>query len=426
MTLYHKNALIIFSVFLMIAALFAGGSQLDRWASSFLKEPAGYFASAYEQRIFDHFRRKFPRATVKSVVPLGNDLQLDLLLPAPYQLLIVRDADYRVKSVRRRVGIAQSDAPNPADGSEWLGQLFYRIDAGDTAALLDFLFFQDIGIRYGASATRSTIARSLISDFPQTINPLDIHIRQAESRLEIRFTTARTAECLITLPLNRADPRPVDELQEQLLKKIEQAAQVKAGVGSHRSGFQEHRELLVPYLTDKVPQLLAIRYQRDESGKLRPQLQWTDSGDALLMMNNVLPVNYYGESSAGIGQWDGGKKLIEKLYQWCISAEKLSDLPSGNQPRLTIEYRGYDTRKLTVSSLPGLQAISNRLLQEGNFYYYPAKIENRAGNIAVNGMLYIVPPGGGSHHHFVEIAANVNRDGFLQKMHWVFYPYIRN
>jgi|GEM_PF-5040733 len=408
--------------------------ELKRWAKKVWNQPADWFLDPYEKSIFERFQQKYPSPVIESAEKVGSKHLLKLKLTgtnAGYTLAFETTAENKIQHVKRylpEISRGQLDAIPGA--ARWVEQFLYRIDAGDSAALMDLLFFNKVLVNYRNISSKSNVAARLVDDFPGIFELREFGIQTAENTVQIQLDAQNFHGITVNLPEHLPGPRDTAADQEKLYKQIVKAMQnasfsKQVAVGNlqtvYPNAIKNGNLLTVPYLTSKVSQLNSIRYQLSQSEKgFIPQVSLSMAENASMKLNRSLVIPYLGSRSAAEGALPDLNNSLQALYQQILQ-------PSADfTARGTLEYRGYTVHTMPLEKSASIAGFFHALQDIGSIYLYPTRIDVRDSRSEIRGIIYVTSREN-NDYHFLEWRLQKNGNSSLSGvMKLVFYPFIRS
>lgn len=452
--IYRLNSLL----FLAIVGLSIGGARAQdgdttTWIKNFWQNPQHYLADDYERSIFQKFTKKFPGAALRNISrkPAGVQrenliVQLKLSAYVPdYYLLIEKSAlAGEVQRVYRYLPQLQDYADENVAGVnlqkeyQWLGKLLYRVDAGDSAAILDLIFYKDIKISYNRLTSKAEIAAALIRDYSKVVDVRQVDIKSHQQRLQVELQTQNFNGILLDLPDKFTENRNTDALQNELYQKFTTILRHPAGSTRLPPALREDplrrfpgsiidgNSLKIPYLEKKVAGLPAMHFLLSTSGAMTPQINLKVHSSGIVAMNDGLKIPFYGNLG-------NPRQDLQRLQASLAAIYKLfTNYPLENNLRkdlsVTMRYRAYRPHEMPDIGGDGWAALLAHLEQQHTLYFYPSRIDLRGGKLRINGLFYAISRSSGSYYHFAELSVNWrhNTPGKMNDIQLTFYPYVQN
>ena len=408
--------------------------ELKHWAKMVWNQPADWYLDPYEKSIFERFKKKYPSPVIESAEKMGNKhlLQLKLIgTNSNYTLAFETTPENKIQHVKRylpEISRGQLDAIPGA--ARWVEQFLYRIDAGDSAALMDLLFFNKVLVNYREISSKSNIAAKLIDDFPGVFELREFGIQSADNTIQIQLDAQNFHGITVNLPEHLPGPRDTAGDQEKLYKQLVNAMQKRSFSTQvvaqnlqrvYPNANQSGNLLTVPYLTKKVSQLGSIRYQLNPAtNNLTPQVQLSMAGNATMKLNRSLVIPYLGSRSAVEGALPDLNNSLQTLYRQILQPS--TDFTA----RGTLEYRGYKVHTIPLEKSASLPDFFRALQDIGSVYLYPTRIDVRNSRSEIRGIIYVTSRDN-NDYHFLEWKLQKHSSSTLSgAMKLVFYPFIRS
>lgn len=407
--------------------------ELNRWAKMVWSQPSDWFLDPYEKSIFERFQKKYPSPVIENAEKMGNKHLLRLKLAGAntgYTLAFETTTENKIQHVKRylpEISHGQLDAIPGA--ARWVEQFLYRIDAGDSAALMDLLFYGKVLVNYRNMSSKSNIAARLIDDFPGVFELREFGIQSAGNTIQIQLDAQNFHGITVNLPEHLPGPRDTaadqEKLYKQLVKTMRNRSLNTVAANNFRkiypNALQDGNRVTIPYLTNKISQLNNIQYQLNPSeNKPAPLVQLNLADNASMKLNSSLAIPYLGSRSAAESALPVLNTSLQALYRQILQPD-----PEFTA-RGTLEYRGYKIHTMPLEKSASLPDFFRALQDIGSIYLYPTRIDVRNANIEIRGIIYVTSREN-SDYHFLEWKLRKRSTSALDgAMKLVFYPFIRS
>ena len=431
---------------LFISSLSAAGSTpgTREWAEDVLRNPTSYFVNTYEREIFQKFRGKFRGISIKTARQMNQEIQVSLYIQgvhSPYQLNMFLDKDNNIQQVYRHLpSLASYGEMLDQRSIEWLGKLLYRIDAGDSAALLDLLFYEQVEVRYKNLASKQEISKQLLLDFPAIIEARNISLAEKQGVLNVAIDTQYFNGLAIRIPLTLTEDRDTAIQQEALYQKLLQIMRGEMPVQSRQAALNRYPQarfvdnhVTVPYLVERVETLSEISYVAPAAPQHQTQLsaaaiQLEAINPSTLLMNEMLLIDYHGADAVINEALTASSRFLRSLYNLFGHQRLDSSDPFQNRLHGNIHYRGYTIHQMGLTSPVTLERVLKGLGAEGHFYYYPSRIDYKGETVKIRGLLYITATPDADVYHFAEVIATAdkNESTIQTTLNLTFYPFVKS
>ncbi|MGH1361985.1 MAG: hypothetical protein ACRBF0_00420 [Calditrichia bacterium] len=405
--------------------------NLKRWAKQVWNQPDDWFIDSYEKAIFQRFQMKYPSPVIEHAESKGSKKLLELSLPGTkisYLLIFETNSQKKIQHVERFLPEISKLTDIP-DAARWVGQFLYRIDAGDSAALMDLFFFRQVSVSYRQLGSKSSIAARLVKDFPGVFEMREFGIQSSEKKIRIQMDAQNLRGVTVELPEHLPAPQNTAEKQEKLYESL--LATMSSRTIAPATTLQDWQRyypdaklsgttLTVPYPTQKVQEIKSIRYLLNDN-QITPQLRLTLADNASLKFNSSLALPYIGSNLDVEKALPTLNAALKELYSQIVNPS------SSFTARGTLQYRGYDVRNLPLEKLASVPDFFHALRQEGSIYLYPTRIDVTKENSEIRGIIYVFGKQAGNSYHFLEWKLSLESESSSIKMiKLIFYPYIRS
>ncbi len=432
---------------LLITSLYAAESTpgTREWAEDVLRNPTSYFVNTYEREIFEKFRGKFRNVSIKTARVMNQEIRVDLHIRGvrnTYQLNMFLDNDKNIQQVYRHLpSLGSYEGMLDSRSVAWLGKLLYRIDAGDSAALLDLLFYEQVEVRYKNLASKREISKQLLMDFPEVVETRNITLSENQGVLNVAIDTQYLNGLAIRIPLTLTEDRDTaiqqEALYQRLLKIVQGSAAVRAGneaLNRYPSARFAGNNVVVPYLIERVETLSEISYVATgavNSGAIvlpDADIQLQAVNPSTWLMNDMLLIDFHGPDAAVDEALTASSRFLRSLYN-LFGHQQLDDNDSFHSHlNGTVHYRGYTLHELGLTSAVTCERMLQGLGTEGHFYFYPSRIDYEEDTVKIRGLLYITAAPNADVYHFAEVIATADKKAATihTSLDLIFYPFVKS
>jgi hypothetical protein len=454
--MYRRKVILFFLVLISSAIAKSDKNALD-WAKQFLNNPLQYFSSSYEKAVFQKFKAKFSILRPKNAGQYNGTYNLEIQIPQlkdSYHLVLEFDDEKRVSSVYRNLSLANIRYTGETDRVilKWLGKLFYRLDAGDSAALYDLIFYGDIKIRYKNIASKREIISSIINQYPAIIQPNEISIQKSSNIYSILISIQFSDDILLQIPYDWANTADTDKMQDYLYQKIvshlKKSEQVQSSKNIH------NKSQLIDYLRQNYPQgtiqkdIIHIPYPK-LSTKVLNEMRYKiarhifDLGfdptqinsiinlnynkeDGTVILNNACRFSFYNSPKRDDGITDRSESALQQLYNMLLLFPHVNGEDSYSDLKGDIQYRGYKNYRLALSTSKKWAKFWQIVRQEGSVYFYPSHIAFLTDELVIEGLIYVIRDNNLNLYHFAELKAHFfeYKETTSMELDLNFYPYV--
>lgn len=453
----YTTKVILFFLVLISSAIAKSDKNALGWAKQFLNKPLQYFSSPYEKAIFQKFNANFSNLRLKNARHLNGAYILEVHIPQlknPYQLVLEFDEHKRINSVYRKLLKANVNYNGNTDPVilKWLGMFFYRLDAGDSAALYDMIFYRDIKIRYKNLSSKREISSSIIHKIPAIVQPNEINIQQSAKIYSILISIQFSDDILIQIPYEWAVAAETDKMQEYLYQRI--ASQVdKPELAESSINIPGKSQLLdhirqyypectiqgdiirIPYPQLSTTMLKEIRYKITrpifasgfDPAKINSivALEY-NKDDGIVTLNKTCKISFYNSPKRDSDNIDRSEFALQKLYNMLLLFPKLNGEGYYSELKGEVLYRGYKIYKLVLSTSQKWANFWAIVRNEGSMYFYPSRIDYLTDELVVEGLLYVIRDNNLDLYHFAELKAFFpeQENDVAMVLELNFYPFI--
>ena len=444
----------VFKILLVLFFLlpYSGKGEND-WSQKLWQPNVDLFASNYEKEIFNKFHLKFPSIQFKKEQQVQNYIVLDfniLPLNIPYSFILELDSLNRIQQIFKNYLSLDTiiHKSNESNIKQWMGKFFYYLDAGDSAAIVDLVFYQNVKLIYKNLKDKSRVISQLLADFSSTINPLEISFQEKSSTIMVLLTLQNLNSLMLEIPARLVNTTEIYQLQDQLFKHIQEsmsADELNKNDEIQLDGFFRKRyskvewqneSITISYNTPKIKLLPEIRFSHSsKSGKDQDQeriqvnpILKISKGEELntIFINDSFALQYFPISNHDSSILQNIAQLINRLFIINIlPANSLKNIfpDSFNS---NIQYRGYDVHEFNSANSLGWIKFWAAIQNEGGIYYYPIRIIERENQIWIEGIIYVIDPEEKSYYHFAEMKTTfLKTDNFpISEIKLIFYPFL--
>lgn len=453
-----QKKITIIHIFLLVSLAFCQSNKKNlSLGRQFLAYPQKYFVSSYEKAIFQRFKNRFPNINLKDVIAIQNNYLLEIFIvkeKKPYKLMLEMDTQERITSVYRYLSkdIIKSRKKSDAIILKWLGKFFYRLDAGDSAALHDMIFHEKNRIRYNNLSNKSEIVAQLFRKF-QSIVPLsEINYQEQTSFYSIIASIPFSSDIFFQIAHEWVEVKDSDLLQRNLYQRIISALNKNESLESSMR-FKSKLELLkylkeyypetieqgdifvVPYPQTLKQEIKEIRFKIKENTKqpgynsinIDPILNFEFKQDkSILIFNKSCNISYYSPPYKKIRNLERTEQLLKKIFNMFLLFPFTTHLESYKDLTGEVYFRGYDVYKIELTINQQWSNFWQVLRNEGSIYFYPTKIDDFENEIVIGGFIYIIKDKRMDSYHFgeltIHVSDNMNDISLVMKLN--FYPFI--
>ena len=434
-----------FTFLILLVSLFGWAENTPdtrKWAEEVLRNPTSYFVNAYEREIFQRFQGKFPNLTISGVEQLGGLMLMEVEIgqaTAPYQLNMEIDDKYHIRRIHRNLPSLKKHRNLLDERSlEWLGRFLYRIDAGDSAALMDLLFYENVQIRYKDLGSKREISRQLLDDFPGIVETRNIALAEKQGVLDVQIDTQLFSGLSVRIPLNLMEDRDTALQQEDLFKRLSAILKSSRTASDQPVSIPDFypeatlagQSVVVPYLIERVATLKEIQYQllSGIGTGADASIELERVNPSTLLMNDMLLIDYHGAGAADEDALGASTRFVKSLYNLfgCRRPDTRDAFHSDLSGK--IRYRGYQLHELPLTDPVTWRQLLKAFGKEGQLYYYPSRIDYRADLIKVRGLLYITPNRDAEIYHFAEVIATAQKrePAIHTQLDLILYPFVKS
>jgi hypothetical protein len=333
-----------------------------------------------------------------------------------------------------------------------LGKFFYRLDAGDTAALYDMIFYEKNTIRYNGLSNKSEIVGKLTRKFTSNIQISKIEYQEQSSFLSIVASVPFSSDIFFRIAHDWAEAKNSDILQENLYHRIisrlnntdsaislislESRLELLNYLKENYPEGNEQRDLFViPYPQSLQHIINEIRYkiQVHQPGlgsnpiNVDPIIQLEFKQDrGILILNNTCNISYYSPHDHNNSDLHNSEQVLKKIFNMFILIPFIADKEFNKNLKGQVYYRGYKVHTINLISDHQWSNFWQVLRMEGSLYFYPTKIDDLGNEMIIGGLIYIHRNKRMDFYHFGELTINIpmDKNGMELSMKLDFYPYI--
>jgi len=448
---------LVVHIFFIISYVSAQNTIINSyWGKQLLKYPQQFFISSYEKDIFQKFQKKFSHIQFKKIEQYDTSCLIELYLSqgnAFYSLILELDKDKKIASVYRN--LLKTDIKQGREADEiilkWLGKFFYRIDAGDSAAMYDMVFNKNIDMRYNGLSDKSKIIIKLLEKFTGIVKPLEINLQKKSSLYSVRVSFQFSADLFFQIPAELASASDTDVLQENLLNMIMIHMNNNYNTGNaysipkDRSKLLEQvnryypesiiqdDEILIPYPQRITKVLKEIRYEilgeKFDSGfsfsEINAQVNLEYKKDrGLITMNNTCKISLY--QTPGIQHYtiEQSEKALQDIFKMILLFPFINAKDVYTNLKGFVQYRGYNVHKIILATRHEWAIFWEVLRKEGSVYFYPSRIDDLENVLLIHGLVYVIKDNKYDLYHFGELTIRFPKGNTDMEINLIFYPFV--
>ncbi len=426
-------------------------SNSIQWANSVVQNPDQYFKNTYETSIFKKLYSKYPNLSIEKVIQSEKQYIITLKLDnRPYNLVFEVDDNNRIRYAYRDPSSINIKNISQINNNFliWIGKFFYRLDAADSSAINDMIFYDDIKIRYNQITNSSVIAEELIKDFRKISEPSTIEILEHKNK-KYAFNAIFNliGDLSIEVPDKFVHVPDTDYLQEEFFQeiigaikrdfrhktneKINKELIIKLFNKRYRDIRVENNQIDIPYQSRRFKKLKHLIYEvigSYNNNFVIPKITLKeDKINNTIFVNDAFSIPLYTNQNRN-HILIKIRKTIEFSYKMILAGSLWPDIFPSNIDGI-FRYRGFKLQEIPLKTNKQWLALWTVLLEKGSLYCYPSKIEIIDNKIKQKSIIYLEQDNEPFYYHFGEIYLdfeNNSNDPIPSKIEFIFYPFIKD